>query len=153
MNGDGQSDSPVVPAKPANKPARGGAAHTRAGAESAEERGLAKGNTESAARSGRRAGTRAPRALDRVRQVAERDKDVRFTALLHHVDIESLRAAYLALKRQAAPGVDGVTWEAYGQSLEENLRDLLDRLHRGAYRAKPSRRVFIPKADGRQRPL
>jgi len=146
MNGDGQSDGPVVPAKPANKIAR-------AAAESVEERGPAKGNTASAARSGRGAGIRAPRALDRVRQVAERDKDVRFTALLHHVDIESLRAAYLALKRQAAPGVDGVTWEAYGQSLEENLRDLHDRLHRGAYRAKPSRRVFIPKADGRQRPL
>src|SRR5690348_2852433 len=153
MNGDGQSDSPVVPAKPANKPARGEAAYTRAGAEPAEERGLAKGNTASAARSGRRAGTRAAGALDRVRQVAERDKDAQFTALLHHVNIESLRAAYLALKHQAAPGVDGVTWEAYGRDLEANLQGLNDRLHRGAYRAKPSRRVFIPKADGRQRPL
>jgi group II intron reverse transcriptase/maturase len=123
------------------------------GAESVEERGLAKGNTESAARSGHRAGIRAPRALDRVRQVAKRDKEVRFTALLHHVDVESLRAAFWALKRQAAPGVDGVTWEAYGRDLEANLRDLHARLHRGAYRAKPSRRVFIPKADGRQRPL
>jgi RNA-directed DNA polymerase len=149
----GQSDSPVVPAKPANKVARGEAAHTQAAAESAEERGLAKGNTESAARSGRGAGIRAPRALDRVRQVAERDKEVRFTALLHHVDVERLRAAYLALRRQAAPGVDGVTWEAYGRDLEANLQDLHGRLHRGAYRAKPSRRVFIPKADGRQRPL
>jgi RNA-directed DNA polymerase len=146
MNGDGQSDSPVVPAKPANKTAR-------AEAESVEERGLAKGNTASAVRSGRRAGTRAPRALDRVRQVAERDKDVRFTALLHHVDVESLRSAFLALKRQAAPGVDGVTWEAYERNLEANLQDLHGRLHRGAYRARPSRRVFIPKADGRQRPL
>jgi RNA-directed DNA polymerase len=149
----GQSDSPVVPAKPANKAARGEAAHTRAVAESVEERGLAKGNTERAARSGHGAGTRAPRALDRVRQVAEGDKDVRFTALLHHVNVESLRIAYLALKRQAAPGVDGVTWEAYGRDLEENLQDLHDRVHRGAYRPKPSRRVFIPKADGRQRPL
>jgi RNA-directed DNA polymerase len=153
MNGDGQSDSPVGPAKPANKTVRGEAARTHAEAEPAEERGLAKGNTESAARSGRRAGTRVPRALDRVRQVAERDKDVRFTALLHHVDVESLRAAYLALRRQAAPGVDGVTWEAYGGDLEANLQDLHGRLHRGAYRAKPSRRVYIPKADGRQRPL
>ncbi len=118
-----------------------------------EERGLAEGNTESAARSGHRAGTRVPRALDRVRQVAERDKEVRFTALLHHVDVKSLRTAYLALRRQAVPGVDGVTWEAYGRDLEENLQDLHGRLHRGAYRAKPSRRVFIPKADGRQRPL
>jgi RNA-directed DNA polymerase len=149
----GQSDSPVVPAKPANKAAGGKAAHTQAVAEPVEGRGLAKGNTESAARSGRRAGIRAPRALDRVRQVAKRDKEVRFTALFHHVDVERLRAAYLALRRQAAPGVDGVTWEAYGRDLEANLQDLHARLHRGAYRAKPSRRVFIPKADGRQRPL
>jgi RNA-directed DNA polymerase len=146
MNGGGQSDSPVVPAKPTNKTAR-------AVAEPVEGRGLAKGNTERAARSGRRAGIRAPRALDRVRQVAERDKDAQFTALLHHVDVESLRAAYRGLKRQAAPGVDGVTWEVYGQHLEANLQDLHGRLHRGAYRPKPSRRVFIPKADGRQRPL
>jgi RNA-directed DNA polymerase len=118
-----------------------------------EERGLAKGNTASAARSGHRAGSRAPRALDRVRRAAERDKEARFTALLHHVNVDSLRAAYLALKRQAAPGVDGVTWEAYGRDLEANLQDLHGRLHRGAYRAKPSRRVNIPKADGRQRPL
>jgi RNA-directed DNA polymerase len=153
MNGDGQSDSPVVPAKPVNKAASGETARTHAASEPVEERGLAKGNTESAARPGRSAGTRAPRALDRVRQVAERDKDVRFTALLHHVDVESLRAAYLALRRQAAPGVDGVTWEAYGRDLEANLQDLHGGLHRGAYRAKPSRRVYIPKADGRQRPL
>jgi RNA-directed DNA polymerase len=153
MNGDGQSDSPVVPTRPANKAARGEAAQIQAAAESAEGRRLAKGNTESAARSGLGAGIRAPGALDRVRQVAERDKEVRFTALLHHVDVESLRAAFWALKRQAAPGVDGVTWEAYGRDLEGNLQDLHGRLHRGAYRAKPSRRVFIPKADGRQRPL
>ena len=93
MNDDGQSDSPVVPAKPANKTAR-------AAAESVEERGLAKGNTESAPRSGHRAGTRAPAALDRVRQVAKRDKDARFTALLHHVNVESLRAGYWRLRRQ-----------------------------------------------------
>jgi group II intron reverse transcriptase/maturase len=149
----GQSDSPVVPAKPANKPARGEAAQTRAGAELVEERGLAEGNTQSPARSGHRAGIRVPRGLDRVRQVAERDKEVRFTALLHHVDVESLRRAFLALRHKAAPGVDGVTWKAYGQNLEANLQDLHGRLHRGAYRAKPSRRVYIPKADGRQRPL
>jgi len=146
MNDDGQSDSPVVPAKPANKAAR-------AAAEPVEERGLAKGNTESAARSGHRAGKRAPRALDRVRQVAKRDKEARFTALLHHVNVESLRAAYWRLRRQAAPGQDGVRWADYGQNLEANLQDLHDRIHRGAYRPKPSRRVYIPKADGRQRPL
>src|SRR5215469_13004214 len=148
MNGVGQSDSPVVPGRAVNKPARGEAAHTRAGAEPAEERGLAKGNTESAAPSGHGAGIRAPRALDRVRQVAERDKDVRFTALLHHVNIESLRAAYQQQSRQAAPGEDGVRWAEYGRDLEANLQDLHDRIHRGAYRPRPSRRVFIPKADG-----
>src|SRR5258707_1171705 len=96
----GQSDSPVGPAKPANKAARGETARTHAAAESVEERGLAKGNTESAARSGLSAGIRVPQALDRVRQVAERDKKVRFTALLHHVDVERLRSAYQALRRQ-----------------------------------------------------
>src|SRR5690242_5380591 len=143
MNGDGQSDSPVVPAKPANKTAR-------AVAEPVEERGLAEGNTASAARSGHGAGTRAPGALDRVRQVAGGDKEVRFTALLHHVNGESLDAAYWGLNRQAAPGADGVGWADYGEDLEEKLLDLHDRVHRGAYRPKPSRRVFIPKADGRQ---
>jgi group II intron reverse transcriptase/maturase len=88
-----------------------------------------------------------------VRQVAEKDKDVRFTALLHHVNVESLEAAYGRLHRQAAPGEDGVRWADYGRDLETNLQDLNDRVHRGAYRPKPSRRVFIPKADGRQRPL
>jgi RNA-directed DNA polymerase len=118
-----------------------------------EERGLAKGNTASAARSGHGAGTRAPRALGRVRQAAERDKEVKFTALLHHVDVEALEAAFWRLRRQAAPGEDGVRWADYGRDLEANLQDLHDRVHRGAYRPKPSRRVFIPKTDGRQRPL
>jgi group II intron reverse transcriptase/maturase len=88
-----------------------------------------------------------------VRKVARKDKSARFTALLHHVTIDQLRDAFLALKRKGAPGVDGVTWEQYAEDLEGHLRDLHARLHRGAYRAKPSRRVFIPKADGRQRPL
>jgi group II intron reverse transcriptase/maturase len=88
-----------------------------------------------------------------VRRVAQQDKDARFTALLHHVDVDRLRAAYWALKPKAAPGVDGVTWGEYGLDLEANLRDLYARVHRGGYRARPSRRVYIPKADGRQRPL
>jgi len=91
--------------------------------------------------------------LDRVRQVARKDKEVRFTALLHHVSVERLEAAYRAISPGAAPGVDGVRWEDYGLDLEANLRDLHDRVHRGAYRARPTRRVFIPKPDGRQRPL
>ena len=94
-----------------------------------------------------------PSDLDRVRQVAQRDGDVRFTALLHHVTVERLEAAYRAIRPGAAPGVDGVRWEDYGRDLEPNLRDLHGRVHRGAYRAKPTRRVFIPKPDGRQRPL
>src|ERR1035441_9721554 len=94
-----------------------------------------------------------PNGLDRVRQAAKEDKGIRFTALLHHVNIEQLRRSYQSLKRQAAAGVDGVTWEEYGEGLEDRLVDLHGRIHRGAYRAKPSRRVWIPKADGRQRPL
>jgi len=85
----------------------------------------------------------ATSALDRVRRVARKDKDVRFTALLHHVDVDRLRAAYWALKPKAAPGTDGVTWEDYGQDLAANLQDLHGRVHRGSYRPKPSRRVFI----------
>jgi RNA-directed DNA polymerase len=85
--------------------------------------------------------------------VARKDRDVRFTALLHHVTVERLEAAYRAIRPGAAPGVDGVTWQGYGQGLEGNLRDLQARVHSGAYRASPSRRVFIPKPDGRQRPL
>jgi len=95
-----------------------------------------------------------PSALERIRQAARRDKKMRFTALLHHVyNLDMLRQAYFSLKRDAAPGVDGQTWKAYGETLEENLQDLSARLKRGAYRAKPVRRVYIPKADGRQRPL
>jgi group II intron reverse transcriptase/maturase len=88
-----------------------------------------------------------------VREVARRDKDARFTALLHHVDLARLRRAYGAIRPKAAPGVDGVTWHEYGQDLEDNLRDLHVRVQAGRYRAKPSRRVYIPKPDGRQRPL
>ena len=144
MHEGGKSYSSVVPAKPPNK---------AGAAEAVEERELANGNTAGKTRSGLRAGMRVSNALDRVRQMAERDKEVKFTALLHHVTIESLRDAYRAIRPKAAPGVDGQTWEAYGRSLEENLQDLHLRLHSGAYRAKPSRRVYIPKADGRQRPL
>jgi group II intron reverse transcriptase/maturase len=92
-------------------------------------------------------------ALDRVRQVAAGEKDARFTALLHHVTVERLRVAYRAISPQAAPGADGVTWAVYGQDLEANLRDLHRRVQQGSYRASPSRRAYIPKADGRLRPL
>src|SRR5207302_9865578 len=93
-------------------------------------------------------------ALERVRQAASKDKKLRFTALLHHIyDPERLREAYFRLKKEAAPGVDGETWRHYGETLEDNLQDLSHRLKRGAYRAKPVRRVYIAKTDGRQRPL
>jgi len=88
-----------------------------------------------------------------VREAARRDKKQKFTALLHHVTTDLLRDSYYSLKRKAAPGVDGVTWEQYGEGLEDRIGDLHDRIHRGAYRAQSSRRTYIPKADGRQRPL
>jgi group II intron reverse transcriptase/maturase len=92
-------------------------------------------------------------ALDRVRQAARQRKKEKFTTLFHHINVETLRLAFYALKRQAAPGVDGVTWQDYEADLERKLADLHDRVHRGAYRPQPSRRTYIPKADGRQRPL
>ncbi|MBA0087328.1 MAG: group II intron reverse transcriptase/maturase, partial [Acidobacteria bacterium Pan2503] len=119
-----------------------------------EGRGLTKGNLpqQNAARTRRR--MNAPSALKRVRQAAVKDKKLRFTALLHHIyNPETLHTAYLCLKKEAASGVDGETWQHYGEVLEVNLHDLSHRLQRGAYRAKPVRRVFIPKTDGRQRPL
>jgi RNA-directed DNA polymerase len=144
MHEQGKSDSPVVPAKPPNK---------AVAAEAAEERGLAEGNTDGPTRPGHRAGSGAPSGLDRVREVARRDKDARFTALLHHVSLERLVMAYWDLSPKASPGVDGVTWADYGQDLVANLRDLHDRVHSGRYQARPSRRAYIPKADGRLRPL
>src|ERR1019366_6281991 len=141
-----KSDGLVVPVKLPNN-AQGGAA------EVVEGSGPAKGNATSETRPGPRAGQGALSDLDRVRRMARTDKDARFTALLHHVNVDRLRAAYRALEPKAAPGVDGVTWEDYGVDLEENLRDLHARVHRGAYRARPSRRVFIPKPDGQLRPL
>ncbi len=144
MNGHGQSDGLVVPANPPNK---------AAAAEAGEERGPAKGNTASETRPGRSAGPGVSSELGRVREVAQRDKDARFTALLHHVTLSRLRWAYWAISPKAAPGVDGVTWAAYGQDLDVNLRDLHERVQQGRYRASPSRRAYIPKADGRQRPL
>ena len=147
MNEQGKSDGRIVPKKPSNEVAM------RA-EETVEGRRPAKGNADQRNASRTQSRTQdAPSELDRVRQAARRNRDTRFTALLHHVTMERLEQAYSQLRRGAAPGVDGVTWEQYGQELEGNLRSLHGRLHRGAYRAKPSRRAYIPRTDGRQRPL
>ena len=147
MNEHGKSDRPVVPAKSPNKAGQ-------PAAEGTEGSGLTKGNPQQQNVSRTPSRTDAPSALERVRQAASKDKETRFTALLHHIyNLETLRMAYFSLKKEAAPGVDGETWRNYGETLEDNLQDLSHRLKRGGYRAKPVRRVYIPKADGRQRPL
>jgi group II intron reverse transcriptase/maturase len=147
MDGRGKSDRSIVPGKPPNKA-------VAPAAEAVEGRGRAKGNPREQNAPRTQGRISAPSALERVRQAAEKDRKQRFTALLHHVyDVERLRAAYLALRREAAAGVDGETWQSYGESLEANLRDLSQRLQRGAYRASPVRRAWIPKAGGRLRPL
>src|SRR6266567_7383655 len=146
-NGPGKSDRPTVPGRSPNN-AR------QPAAEGMEGKGLAKGNLleQNASRTPSRKD--APSALERVRQAAKKDKQLRFTALLHHIyNPETLRVAYFSLKKEAAPGVDGETWRHYGEELERNLQNLSERLKRGAYRAKPVRRVYIAKTDGRQRPL
>jgi RNA-directed DNA polymerase len=130
MNGYGKSDGRVVPAKPPNNAAR-------AVAGVVEGRRPAEGNTDRPTRPGRRAGPGVSTGLDRVREVARRDKDARFTALLHHVDVDRLRLAYWAISPQAVAGVDGVTWAAYGQELEANLLDLHRRGARGALPGQP----------------
>jgi len=96
---------------------------------------------------------RVSQGLERVRKAAREHKEMKFTALLHHMTVDLLRESFYALKRKAAPGVDGVTWYEYETGLEERLVDLHSRVHRGAYRAQPSRRKYIEKSDGRQRPL
>src|SRR6267143_1890000 len=154
MNGRRKSDRPVVATKPANKV---GASANDAGAlmaERVERRGLAKGKPprQNTNRALDREAVQS--ALGRIRQAAVKDKKAKFTSLMHHIyDLSTLREAYYGLKRDAAPGVDGETWRQYGEKLESNLTDLAGRLRRGAYRAKPVRRVFITKDDGRPRPL
>ena len=148
MNANRKSHESVVPAKPANNDA------ADASAEPVEERGSAKRNAEQSAlhrTPGRN--HRKSRGLHGVREAARKDSTLRFTALLHHVNEDCLREAFFNLKKAAAVGVDGVTWHEYEQNVESNITDLHDRIHRGAYRAQPSRRTWIPKPDGRQRPL
>lgn len=147
MNGQGKSDRPVVPAKSPNKT---GASV----AEGMEGRGLAKGNLPEQNALRIQSRDSVHRALQRVGQAAKKDRTMRFTALLHHVyNLDTLRTAYFSLKKEAAAGVDGETWRHYGETLEEHLQDLSERLKRGGYRAKPVRRVYIAKDGGGQRPL
>jgi group II intron reverse transcriptase/maturase len=148
MNGPGKSDRPEVLTRRPNKAGK-------PGAEAAEGRGLAKGSTDQQNAPRTQSRTQGvPSALDRVREAARKDGKAKFTALLHHLTIDRLREAFFALRRDASAGVDGVTWELYaGGGLEEKLQDLHARVQRGAYRAKPSRRVVIPKTDGRPRLL
>ena len=147
MNGRGKSDRSIVPEKQPNK----ADSHV---AEAAEGRDRAKGNPPKHDKRWTPSQGSLPIGLERVRLAAEQDRKQRFTALLHHIyDIDRLRRAYLEIQRDAAAGIDGETWQHYGERLEDNLRDLSGRLARGAYRARPVRRVYIEKADGRKRPL
>jgi RNA-directed DNA polymerase len=146
MNDPGKSDGFVLPTRRPNNA-------ERSAAEGAEGRNPIKENAGQQNVHRTQSRESAPSALDRVRQTAKRDKEAKFTALFHHVTMDRLRDAFLHTRRNAAPGIDRVTWEEYATDLERNLQDLHARLHRGAYRAKPSRRAYIPKADGRQRPL
>ena len=143
MHWRGKSDSAIVATKPANNA-------ERSAAEPVEPRAEAKGNADQ--QSTRRAQSRVnvSQALERIRQVAKERKKERFTALFHHISIDLLDEAFFELKQDAAPGVDDLTWQDYEANLERNLEDLHERVQRGAYRALPSRRTYIPKPDGRR---
>src|SRR5215831_18694860 len=147
MNAGRESDGRVVPAKCPNK---GGSISP---AEDMEGRRPTKENTGQLAASQMQSWGNALAGLRRVREAAKRDKRLRFTALLHHVSVALLMNSFYALKRGAAPGVDGLTWQEYETDLGERLEELHSRVHRGTYRALPSKRAYIPKPDGRQRPL
>jgi RNA-directed DNA polymerase len=141
-----ESDHAVVPVSPSNK-------SDRSLAESGEGSVWTKENAGPSAMHPTQSGVRVSQGLAGVRQAARERKQEKFTALLHHLTIDLLRDSYYALKRQAAPGVDGVTWKEYETGLTGRLIDLHRRVHRGSYQAQPSRRVYIPKPDGRKRPL
>ena len=122
-------------------------------AEAGEERAQMKENIAQSHMQPTQSGKRMSQGLDGVRKAAKERNQERFTSLLHHLNVDLLRDSFYALQRKASPGVDGVTWQEYETGLEDRLVDLHGRVHRGTYRAQPSRRVYIPKADGRQRPL
>jgi retron-type reverse transcriptase len=134
---------------PVNRPNKDG----KPSAEGEEGRPMIKENAHQPHTTSTQSETRVSQGLEGVRKAAKENKGTRFTALLHHMSVDLLRESFFALKRKAAPGVDGVTWQDYEAGLEDRLVDLHGQVHRGAYRAQPSRRVYIPKSDGRQRPL
>src|ERR1700678_4517656 len=146
MNGREKSDLAIVATKPANEAGQ-------PAEEWVEPRAGTEGNADQHDTHRPQIRARVTHALGRIREAVRSRKQERFTGLLHHVNVDTLRLAYEALKRNAAPGVDGETWRDYGTDLEARLEDLHGRVHRGAYRPQPSRRVYIPKADGKQRPL
>jgi RNA-directed DNA polymerase len=146
MHGREKSDSAIVAVKPANKVGS-------PTAEPVERRAGAEGNAEQQSTCRAQDRESVSQALDRIRQAAKQRKKERFTALFHHISVPMLRTAFYALKRDAAPGVDGLTWQDYEADLDRRIEDLHNRVQRGAYRAQPSRRRYIPKPDGRQRPL
>ena len=145
-----KSDPAIGAGKPTNKAE---ATSVVDAAEPVEQRAGAKGNASEQSTHRTQGRERVSHALERVRKAVRQRKEEKLTALLHHINVDLLREAFFALKRDAAPGVDGVTWEDYEADLDPKLTDLTSRVHRGAYRALPSRRTYIPKADGRQRPL
>jgi RNA-directed DNA polymerase len=156
MHGGGKSDFAIVAVKAANKaeqPAVERSAAEPTAAEPVERRAETKGNVGQQSTCRTQSRESVSQALERIRKVARERKKERFTALFHHISVELLGDAFYQLKEDAAPGVDRLTWNDYEVKLEDNLEDLHDRVQRGAYRALPSRRVYIPKPDGRQRPL
>jgi group II intron reverse transcriptase/maturase len=149
MNGGEESDGVVVPMRSSNKTK----AKHAGGEERVEGRTPTKENIGQSRTRPAQDGARVSQGLAGVRKAARERKQERFTSLLHHITLDLLRGSYRALKKGASPGVDGVTWRQYENGLEDRLKDLKDRIHRGAYRAQPSRRIYIPKVDGRQRPI
>src|SRR3979490_3161803 len=146
MHDRGKSDSAIVAVKPTNNAGQ-------PAAEPVEPRAGTKRNAGEQSTHRTQGRARVAQALARVRKAAQQRRKEKFTALFHHLSVDLLREAFFVLKHDAAPGMDGLTWQAYADDLEQNLTDLHARVHRGAYRATPSRRTYIPKADGRQRPL
>src|ERR1700747_1154312 len=155
MHGHEKSDSVIVAAKPANKvahPAVEQSAAEPATAEPVEPRAETKGNADQQSTCRAQSRVSVSQALDRIRKVAKERKKEKLTALFHHISIDLLEEAFYELKENAAPGVDRLTWKDYEAGLERKLEDLHDRVHRGAYRALPSRRGVVPKAGGRGGP-